>query len=246
MNNEPVDGPYEKIYQRIVEGLYLPGQRLIEQRIAEELKVSRTPVREAFRRLETAGLIVAERNRGAVVRAVTRQEVVDLYELRSRLEALATERAAVRASEDELSLMEEAVDGFGLAVALAKPSDQDSVREVASWNKRFHEQIVTSARHKRLEELLRLTVDAPLVFRSFQRFSHDDYVRSDQFHRLIFNALRAGDAGRAGRLMAEHIDQGRDVLLHNLDFASPPGWSEPASLVSDSNESVGLASNLSN
>lgn len=233
MNNEPVEGPYEKIYQRIVEGSYLPGQRLIEQRIAEELHVSRTPVREAFRRLETAGLIVAERNRGAVVRAVTRQEVVDLYELRSRLEALAAERAAVRSSEEELSLMEEAVIGFGSAVRLAKTSDQDSVREVAEWNKRFHEQIVTSARHKRLEELLRLTVDAPLVFRSFQRFSHDDYMRSDQFHQLIFNALRAGDAARAGRLMTEHIDQGRDVLLHNLDFASPPGWSDSESLATD-------------
>jgi DNA-binding GntR family transcriptional regulator len=233
LNNEPVEGPYEKIYQRIVEGSYLPGQRLIEQRIAEELHVSRTPVREAFRRLETAGLIVAERNRGAVVRAVTRQEVVDLYELRSRLEALAAERAAVRSSEEELSLMEEAVIGFGSAVRLAKTSDQDSVREVAEWNKRFHEQIVTSARHKRLEELLRLTVDAPLVFRSFQRFSHDDYMRSDQFHQLIFNALRAGDAARAGRLMTEHIDQGRDVLLHNLDFASPPGWSDSESHATD-------------
>ncbi len=98
MHTEPVDGPYEKIYQRIVEGTYLPGQRLIEQRIAEELEVSRTPVREAFRRLETAGLIVAEKNRGAVVRAVTRADVEDLYELRSRLEALAAERAAVRAT----------------------------------------------------------------------------------------------------------------------------------------------------
>jgi DNA-binding GntR family transcriptional regulator len=119
----------------------------------------------------------------------------------------------------------------------AKTTDQDWVREVADWNKKFHEQIVTSARHKRLEELLRLTVDAPLVFRSFQKFSHEDYVRSDQFHRLIFNALRVGDAGRAGRLMTEHIDQGRDVLLHNLDFASPPGWSQSAPLEGDPGDS---------
>lgn len=59
VSSEPPDGPSEKIFQLMVEGTYLPGQRLIEQRSAEELKVSRTPVRETFRRLETAGLIVA-------------------------------------------------------------------------------------------------------------------------------------------------------------------------------------------
>jgi len=220
--NEPVDGPYEKIYQRIVDGTYLPGQRLIEQRIAEELDVSRTPVREAFRRLDTAGLIVAERNRGAIVRAVSPQEVLDLYELRSRLESLASERAAERATEDELSLMADAVAGFGAAVKRARTLSEEAVRDLATWNKTFHELIVESARHKRLAELLRLTVDAPLVFRSFQKFSHVEYKRSDLFHQLILDAIRMGDGPRAGRLMSEHIDQGRDVLLRDLDFAMPP------------------------
>lgn len=222
MSNEPVDGPYEKIYQRIVEGTYLPGQRLIEQRVAEELDVSRTPVREAFRRLETAGLIVAERNRGAIVRAVTRNEVVDLYELRSRLEALAAERAASRASAEELHLMEAAATGFGRSVAAVDAANQESVREVTSWNKQFHGLIVTAARHMRLAELLRLTVDAPLVFQSFQKFTHAEYQRSNEFHHLILDAIISGDGLRAGRLMTEHIDQGRDVLLRNLDFTSPP------------------------
>ncbi len=226
MNSAPVDGPYEKIYQRIVEGTYLPGQRLIEQRIAEELEVSRTPVREAFRRLETAGLIVTEKNRGAVVRAVTRSEVVDLYELRSRLEALAAERAAVRGTDFEFSIMEKAVAGFGAAVRQADPENPASTRTIAEWNKQFHEMIVIAAHNKRLSELLRLTVDAPLVFRSFQTFSHAQYERSDQFHRLIYEAIRAGDGPRAGRLITEHIDQGRDVLLHHLNFAITQEWEE--------------------
>lgn len=233
MINEPFDGPYEKIYQRIVEGSYLPGQRLIEQRIAEELNVSRTPVREAFRRLETAGLIVVERNRGAEVRSISRQELVDLYELRSRLEALATERAAERVTADELDLMEEAVVGFASAVALAKSYDQDTVREIARWNRKFHDQILASARHQRLEELLRLVVAAPLVFRSFQKSGQEDFLRSDRFHRLILHALRVGDADRAGHLMMEHIAQGRDVLLQSLDTVSPPGWSEQALPIGD-------------
>ena len=227
MSNENLDGPYEKIFQLIVEGTYLPGQRLIEQRIAEELKVSRTPVREAFRRLETAGLIVTVRNRGAVVREVSRRELVDIYELRGRLEAFAAERAAQRATEEELLFMEEAVEGFGRTVELAKTFDQEAIRELAQWNRKFHGQILASARHQRLEELLGLVAAAPWVFQSFQKFNRDDFVRSDQFHRLILIAVRAGDADRASRLVMEHIAQGRDVLLHNLDMASLQRWTAP-------------------
>src|SRR5690242_21189705 len=76
-------GPYEQIYRRIIEGVYRPGERLIEQRIAEELAVSRTPVREALVRLEGAGLVVNARHKGAMVRSLTREDIVDLYELRS-------------------------------------------------------------------------------------------------------------------------------------------------------------------
>ena len=87
---------YEQVRAAIVENRYAPGQRLIEQRLAAELGLSRTPVREALRILEAEGLVVSERNRGATVRPLSPTEVVDLYGLRIRLESYAAELAAER------------------------------------------------------------------------------------------------------------------------------------------------------
>ena len=108
---------YRKIRQAIIEGRYQPGQRLIEQRISEEFDLSRTPVRESLRRLDAEGLVIIERNRGAVVRPVAREEILDLYELRSRLEALAAERAAARATAEDLAELDEAIAEFEIGRA---------------------------------------------------------------------------------------------------------------------------------
>src|SRR5437879_5999382 len=93
---------YAQVRAAIVENRYPPGHRLIEQRIAEELGLSRTPVREALRMLQAEGLVVSERNRGAMVRPLSETEVVDLYGLRIRLESYAVEVASERATASEL------------------------------------------------------------------------------------------------------------------------------------------------
>ena len=95
---------YRRVRTAIVENRYPPGQRLVEQRLAEELGLSRTPVREALRMLEAEGLVVSRRNRGAMVRPLSATEVVDLYGLRIRLESYAVEVATERATETELGL----------------------------------------------------------------------------------------------------------------------------------------------
>lgn len=86
---------YRRIRSAIVEGQFRPGQRLVEQRIAEDFAFSRTPIREAMRRLQAEGLVHIEPNRGALVRPMTLEEILDLYELRARLEAYAA-RAGCR------------------------------------------------------------------------------------------------------------------------------------------------------
>ena len=104
--------PTQQVRAAIVENRYPPGQRLVEQRIAEELGLSRTPVREALRMLEAEGLVVSERNRGAMVRPLSTTEVVDLYGLRIRLESYAVEVATERATETELGELVAAADAF--------------------------------------------------------------------------------------------------------------------------------------
>ena len=100
---------YERVRAAIVENRHPPGHRLVEQRIAFELGLSRTPVREALRMLEAEGLVVSERNRGAV-RLLSSTDVEDLYGLRIRLESYAVELATERSSETELGAIVEAAD----------------------------------------------------------------------------------------------------------------------------------------
>jgi len=204
---------YEQLRAAIVENRYGPGQRLIEQRIAEELGLSRTPVREALRRLEAEGLVVSERNRGAMVRPLSSTEVTDLYGLRIRLESYAAEVGTERATEEELGELVAAADAFGDVRRAVDVDTVEGVRRLHEANRRFHDRVLAAAHHHRLSVMLARTVDIPLVFQAFRTFSAAEIERSDTFHHLIVDAMCRRDANRAAALMTEHIAQGRDAVL---------------------------------
>ena len=209
---------YAKVRTAIVESRYPPGHRLVEQRIAEELGLSRTPVREALRMLQAEGLVVSERNRGAMVRPLSPTEVVDLYGLRIRLESYAVEVATERATEAELGALAAAADAFGAAGvdSISSGRRADDVPALHAANRRFHDGILAAARHHRLTAMLARTVDIPLVFQALRSFGPAEIRRSDTFHHLIVEAMSRRDATRAAALMAEHIAQGRDAVLDQL------------------------------
>jgi DNA-binding GntR family transcriptional regulator len=212
---------YERIREAIVEGRYEPGRRLVEARVAEELDLSRTPVREAIRRLDAEGLVVTERNRGAVVRELSVEDVRDLYELRIRLESYAAELAATRIAPLELVQLEADVDRFSALVAKADGT-VGSLRQLGAANRAIHDRIVDASHHQRLGAMLRRAVDIPLVFRAFRSFGRSELERSDLFHRLIASAIEQRDGRRAGRLMAEHIAQGLDAVLTSMHEKGNP------------------------
>lgn len=213
-------GAYEQIREAIVEGRYAPGQRLVEQRLASDLVLSRTPVREALLRLEAEGLVVSEKHRGAIVRPVTAQEIEDLYALRTRLESLAAECAARRRTAVDIAELDEAVRAFDEAIAAAvkagSTTDLGGTRELTRANGRFHDGVLKAARSDRLTRVLAGSVDVPLVFQSLRRFDRPQLERSALFHALIRDAIVAREPDRAGRLMTEHVLQGRDALLAGL------------------------------
>jgi DNA-binding GntR family transcriptional regulator len=206
------DPVYEQLRRGLVEGRYPPGTRLVEQRLAEELAVSRTPVREALRRLDAEGLVVLERNRGAQVPAPTAAEVADLYDVRSRLEAYAAELAAQRRTDEDLAAIDAAVEAFDAAVTGAGKPTLARVRRLDAANAAFHGALLDAAHHTRLRQLVGRTVDVPLVFQALRRFGPSELARSSLFHHLIRDAVAAGDPVRASRLMIEHVLQGRDAL----------------------------------
>ncbi len=216
-NRGNTQSAYAQIRRAIVEGRYRPGQRLIEQRIAEEFELSRTPVRESLRKLEAEGLVVSIPNRGSVVRSVSIEEISDLYGLRARLEAYAAELAAERFEDEQLVPMDEGIARFGKALKSLRGADLEGLRVLNEANSQIHGAILDAARSDRLTQLLARTVDVPLVFQAFRQFEREQRARSHLFHQLIRNAIAARDGVRAATLMTEHVLQGRDVLLAHLN-----------------------------
>lgn len=204
---------YRRIRRWIVEGHLRPGERLVEQRLAEDLQLSRTPVREALRMLQSEGLVAFEPNRGARVRELTRGHIADLYELRGRLEAMAAELAATRATPHERTELEAADHAFAAAAGAARSGDLEAVRAVFHQNDVFHLTLLAAAHHEPLTQSLIRSVDHTLVFQAFRHYDRHGMERSVAFHSLITAAVVAGEGARAGRLMHEHVLQGRDQLF---------------------------------
>ncbi len=224
---------YDGVRRGIVEGDFLPGTRLVEQRLAELFDCSRTPVREAVRRLESEGLVVVERNRGARVRPLSEHEIADLYDVRARLEGYAASLAATRHEHADLIGLRSALERFERATeaGLRSRDDRAVVRDLDAANADFHESLLAMSRHSRIRSLVHAAVDAPLVFQALQHFEPTELERSATFHRLIAEAVGAREPERAERLMVEHVLQGRDTLLAGLSevadvaelFAARPG-----------------------
>lgn len=204
---------YEQIRQAIVEGRYHAGQRLIEKNLGEEFQLSRTPVREALRMLESEGLVVSLPNRGAVVRPLSAQDIYDIYDLRVRLESLAAERAARDPRPEQLAVLETANEEFAVLLPSFVGDDLDVVRRIEAANHRFHQGFIDMADSWRLTQLLARTVHAVLVFQNFQSYEPRELERSLLFHQLITQAIASRQASRAGNLIAEHILLGRDILV---------------------------------
>ncbi len=211
---------YHRIRQWIVEGRFRPGERLVEQRIATELDVSRTPIREAMRMLQAEGLVLVEANKGTTVRPLSIGEIADLYELRARLEGMAAELAAIRATSDQLDRLGVAETDFAAAVAAHVDGNLETMRRVFRGNDEFHLIILEASKHERLVQNLMRTVDQTLVFQAFRHYRAPEFERSVLFHHLLYEAIRAGHSSRAGRLMHEHVLQGGDQLLDVVEAAN--------------------------
>jgi DNA-binding GntR family transcriptional regulator len=200
----------ELIRQAIIDGRLDPGERLKEEELARELGISRTPVREALLVLQAEGLVVAEPNRGAMVRAHDAEDLDDLYQLRALIEGYATRRAAVRITDEALDRLRESCDRFESLVP------EGDLREVVRENMYFHSTIHELAGSERLEGMLRKVIELPLVYTSYVWYPPEQRLISAHYHRQIVKALAARDPERAELIMKEHVFEARDLLVAHL------------------------------
>ena len=204
------EGAVEIIRDAILDGRLAPGERLKEGRLAEDLRISRTPVREAIRALQAEGLIEFTSYQGASVRAYDADDLDDMYRLRALLEGYAAACAADRITSEDLRALTESCDRLS---ALGPNAD---VKELGAENLVFHNTILTAAGSERLTGFLRSVIEVPLVYKSYIWFSPNQKMASEHAHREIVEALAARDGAAADRLMKSHIHAARSTLLAHL------------------------------
>lgn len=204
---------YQDLRAQILSGKYGHGEHLAEEEIAESLGISRTPVREALRRLAAEGLVEVQPNRGASVAQWTSEELREIFNLRAMLESYAVERACERATEADLDDMAEVCDSMESLVMKAKGAKSFSA--IADANRAFHDRISQVAGSPRLEGFIESLTIVPVVLQTFRKYSPEALQRSVRHHREILDAMRARDAAWAGSVMRAHILAARDEILSN-------------------------------
>ena len=213
-------GVLEEIRRGIMLGEHRPGERLVEEQIATELGVSRTPVRQALAMLEAEGLVEIAQNRGAMVCSFSAEEVWEIYDLRAVLEGHAARRAADRIGASEWRRLGELageMERLELEIQRERGgTPEENIRRLVARNQDFHGAIVAASHNRRLEKLIQRTVQVPLVFRAFFWYTPRERAISNHYHRRILEALEAGDGERAGIVMREHVYEGRDFVIRSL------------------------------
>lgn len=199
------EAAYARLLSAIRDGEFQPGDRLREIEVAERLSLSRTPVREALRKLESDGIVEHRPRIGAVIRRLSRAEVVELYEMRLVLERTAAEMAAKHASAAEIDALEELNDQIGSAT--------DNAPQAAALNQRFHRGIYLATRNRFLLESARALNNALLLLGPTTLADEARITVVHDQHREIIAALRATDMQTAGAAAAAHLETS---LRHRL------------------------------
>jgi phosphonate utilization transcriptional regulator len=201
-----------EIERRILAGEILPGAKLTEAELADDLKVSRGPVREAFRALEQAGLVRTEKNRGVFVRSLTHFEADELYEVRAGLDALIGRLAAERCGPRQVQQLRE------LLRAMQRAGRSRSVDDYFPLNLRFHDLLAEFTGNASLVATYRRLVNELHLYRR-ETLAHGpgSFSTSTRDHEAIVEAVAQGDAERAAQLLYGHALESRARLHKVLD-----------------------------
>lgn len=185
--------------QQILDGKYLPGDSLIETKLAEELGVSRTPIREAIRQLELEGLVDSIPNKGVIVRGISEKDIEDIYTIRNVLEGLAARWAVEKIDDEEL---EELKDSFELMEFYSNKGD---IEQVAKLNTKFHEVIFRATKSSVLQHIL-------TDFQYYVQWARYESLKTPgraqealEEHRKILEAFMARDYENSEKTVTQHI-----------------------------------------
>jgi DNA-binding GntR family transcriptional regulator len=204
-----VDKAYQTVRERIVRGVYPASSRITEQEVAAAAGVSRTPVREALRKLHAEGLLEFIPHQGAIVTEWTNEDRDDVFELRALLEAYGTARAARRMTPAGIAELRQLAEDQYHETLSRTPG---YLERIGDLNSQFHRRIHEFSGSSRLMSALNSLIEAPLMLKTFETYHDEDLIRSASHHLEIVRALEARDADWSAALMRSHILGARGAM----------------------------------
>lgn len=195
---------YQLILDAIDEGTYRPGDRLVENELAERFSVSRTPIREALQRLETQSLLTRD-GRSLIVATLDHNQLAELYVVRSELEGLAARLAARHATPEEIRVLRGMVDEDRKFV--------DDPAALARANRRFHKQIHLASHNRYLVQQLDLVHRSMALLATSSLSVEGRAETALDEHESIVVAIENGDADAAYSALKQHISQAFETRL---------------------------------
>lgn len=193
------------LLERILSGKYRPGDRLVEMQIAQEFGTSQAPVRESLRELEALGFVESAPYRGTRVRAVPKAEIAEIYPVRAALEEVAACAASERLGGHVETLETE-------LVAMHAAAERGDLYEQVQHDVAFHRLIVEASGNRVLQEVWRsLHIEARTLISVIK--TDIDLFELAEMHRPVLEAIAAGDAEKAGKLLRQHVEYFGDLIL---------------------------------
>ncbi|HZK43893.1 MAG TPA: GntR family transcriptional regulator [Syntrophomonadaceae bacterium] len=206
----------EAIREAIINGRLQPRERLMEIQLAEELGVSRTPIREALRKLEIEGFIVMVPRKGAYVADLTFKDIADVFEIRSALEGLAASLAAERITDEELETIK------NLWAEKAEAIASNNLEKLIIVDTEFHEAIYKASRNDRLTNIINNLREQIQRFRATTLAYPGRMATSLDEHRGIVEALQARDVQLSRQLAVEHIENAENSMIESIKMEESP------------------------
>ena len=207
-NYKPLrDVVFENLRTAILEGNLKAGQRLSEVQLAEQLGVSRTPIREAIRKLELEGLVVMLPRKGAYVANMSFKDLIDVLEIRASLEGLAASLAAERRNDEDIIDLEKLAKEFETCVR------ETNIEGVLKTDIDFHEKIFMMANNKKLYQLITSLWEQVHRFRVTYVSDYDASLSLVEEHNKILQAIKDGDSELAKKYATEHIELAEQFFM---------------------------------
>jgi len=205
------DVVFNTLRQAIIKGELKPGEKLLEISLADQLGVSRTPVREAIRKLELEGLVVMVPRKGATVAGITKKHLMDVLDIRRALEELAIELACERITQEQLGELK------SIEKSIKDVRDSEDPFELSDLDEKFHEVIYTSTNNPRLIQMLANLREQMYRYRLEYIKATDKRPKLISEHNRIVKALETKDAELGRRAIRDHINSQEKAILERIE-----------------------------